>query len=108
MAKLPRFLIAQNEQTDPNSQYVVHTQEPAFIAKIVRTNSLELLDLQKKFPITVNGVKYDSIGTQTRVGDQLWAAFVIEFFQDPDMEAEAQGSGGLMSRLGDWMHNYIK
>lgn len=107
MAKLPKFLVAQNEQTAPGEVFVLHTQEPAFVAKIVQTNAIELLELQKKFPITVKGIKYDSIGTQTRVKDQLWAAFVIEFFQEPDIDAEAQGTGGLMSRLGDWLHNYI-
>ena len=111
MKKLPKFLICKNEPAEPNGLFVLHTQKPLFLARAIKTDSLNLLELQKQNSCTVRGVQYN-IGVQTRVNEQLWALFVIRFFNieetSPEIDIEAVGSGGLMSRLGDWFHSYIK
>jgi hypothetical protein len=95
--KPPKFLICRNKLAT-DKVFVLHTQEPKFLAEIRKTNAMELLELQKEFPI----------GVQTRVDKQLWVALVLEFYDQPEVDTQATGSGGLMSRLGDWLHTYIK
>ena len=110
MSKLPKFLIAKNELASLASDdiFIVHTQEPKFIAKVVKTNAVELLELQQKTFVNYKGKNYN-IGAQTMVKGQLYAIFVVEFLSEPDLsEIDKTGSGGLMSRMGDWFHNYIK
>lgn len=41
---VPKFLIAKNEAASPGAAYIVHTQEPSFIAEIKRFDSLEKRD----------------------------------------------------------------
>lgn len=107
MSKLPKFLIAKNEMASVDT-FVVHTQEPKFIAKVVKTNVVELLELQEKTFVNYKGKNYN-IGSQTMVNGQLYAIFVVEFWSEPDLsEIDKTGSGGLMSRMGDWFHNYMK
>lgn len=40
---VPKFVLAQNEAAKPGATYVVHTQEPSFIAEILRFSSNEEL-----------------------------------------------------------------
>ncbi|RAJ10559.1 hypothetical protein LX64_00163 [Chitinophaga skermanii] len=35
MAQLPKFMIADDPVTDPDNEYIFHTQEPRFFAKRV-------------------------------------------------------------------------
>lgn len=35
MAKLPKFMIADDPVTDPDNEYIIHTEQPRFVAKRV-------------------------------------------------------------------------
>jgi len=107
--KLPKFLTTHNPLLGNNTIYVIHTQSPAFIAEALLVDSVQLLSLQKEKFFTFNNKKY-SLGTQTRVNGQLWALFVVRFFDDPENHVSSReiGSGGLMPRMGDWFHAYMK
>jgi hypothetical protein len=106
--KLPKFLVCKNPMAEPDGLYILHTRPPQFIAKAIKTDSLTLLELQKSTFCTINEVQYN-IGVQTRVNGQLWALFVLEFYcNEVEINPNEIGSGGLMSRLGDWFHAYIK
>ena len=95
--KLPKFLIAANEQAMPETLFILHTREPKFLAKVIPTDALELLAIQKYYPF----------GVQTRFNGQLFAIVVLEFYDDAEIDEKATGSGGLMSRMGDWFYNYL-
>lgn len=72
-------MLAENPMAEPDGEYVVHTQQPRFIAKRVYgnpTTDFEIVD------------DIDNIG---------------EFFKnDPSKAAK------LMSRMGDWYVAYLK
>lgn len=100
-------MVCKNQLAEPEGIFVLHTRTPKFIARAVKTDSLTLLELQKQHNCIVNGITYN-IGAQTRVNDQLWALFVIDLYDSIDIDLNAIGSGGLMSRMGDWFHAYLK
>lgn len=78
MAKYPRFMIAENPMAEYGAEYVLHTQEPRFLAKRVYDNPLSDFEIV---------MEIDNIG---------------EYFKG-DVSKEAK----LMSRLGDWWVTYI-
>ena len=41
---VPKFLIARNEAASPDSTYIVHTQEPAFIAELKKFSDISERD----------------------------------------------------------------
>lgn len=41
---VPKFLIAKNEAASPDATYIVHTQEPAFIAEIKKFSDINERD----------------------------------------------------------------
>lgn len=109
--KLPKFLICNNQMVNTDL-YILHTQKPRFLAKVIPTNQLELLDLQKQISVKVGELNY-FIGCQTRYNNQLYYIGVVEFYYDdkielPEIDVNAIGSGGLMSRMGDWFYSYLK
>jgi len=105
--KLPLFLISVNPMVDPDTIYVLHTRHPRFIAKVIPTTPTELLHLQKSIPVKINGQDY-FIGTQTTFNNQLFAIVVLDFYDTPEIDTDAVGTGVLMSRLGDWFYSYLK
>ena len=78
MAKFPRFMIAENPMAEYGQEYVYHTQQPRFLAKITE-------DSLSQFEIV------DDIDNM-----------LLFFNNDPGKVA------GLMRRLGDWWVSYIK
>lgn len=41
---VPKFLIAKNEAASPGAAYIVHTQEPAFVAEIKKFSNIDERD----------------------------------------------------------------
>lgn len=76
---LPRFMVAENPMAEPDVEYVIHTQEPRFIAKRV----------------------YDNPGTDFEIVVEIDNMNV--FFK-----GDALKMAGLMRRLGDWWVAYLK
>jgi hypothetical protein len=107
MKKFPAFLLAQNKKACPDKLYIIHTRKPRFIAQAIATDLFNLEQVQKEHLVNINDVDY-SIGAQTRVDGQLWALVVLEFYDNIDVDITSIGSGGLMSRMGDWFHAQIK
>lgn len=108
MKKMPKFLLCHNVKAAPASVWVLHTQSPRFIAEVLPTNHLELLELQKSEGFVYKSERFN-MGAQTQVDGQLYAIIVREIFDDLDIEiVDGIGSGGIMSRMGDWFHSYMK
>jgi hypothetical protein len=42
---VPKFVIAKNEAASPGAAYVVHTQEPSFIAEVKHFHSIDDRDI---------------------------------------------------------------
>lgn len=75
---LPRFLIAENPMAESDVEYVIHTQEPRFIAKRV----------------------YENPGTDFEIVQEI--DDMNTFFK-----GDLQKMASLMRRLGDWWVAYI-
>lgn len=95
--KLPKFLICSNPMVD-NSLFILHSQKPKFIAQVIPTNHVELLDIQKIY----------DYGCQTKFNNQLFAIVIIEWLDTAYLQERQTVAGGLMSRMGDWFFNYLK
>lgn len=104
--KLPKFLICKNELLDETT-YILHTRQPAFLAKVIPTNEIEMLDVQRQISVQVGELNY-FIGAKTRVNGQLYWLAVVKFYEIPEIDINAIGTGGLMSRMGDWFFSYLK
>lgn len=79
MANHPRFMICMNEMAEPDSEYILHTQEPRFLAKRVHDNPTTDFEII---------IEFDSIA---------------KFFNNDPMKLAK-----LMSRMGDWYVTYLK
>lgn len=69
MNKLPKFLVAQNEQVS-NEVYVIHTQTPRFIAKVEGNDINIVLEIDS---IILNSVEL--AGIMRRMGD-WWYSYL--------------------------------
>lgn len=107
--KLPKFIATHNPMIGNQTIYIVHTQSPAFIAEAEPSTVVDFVSKPHPKFVEFNG-KRISMGAQTTVNDVFYVITVRLFFEDPfpHMDETAQGSGGLMSRMGDWFHAYMK
>lgn len=107
--KLPKFIATHNPMIGNDIIYIVHTQTPAFIAEAQPSSVVNFVN-SPHLKFTVFNGKKISVGAQTTVNDVFYVITVRVFFEDPfpHMDEKAQGSGGLMSRMGDWFHAYMK
>ncbi|GEP89495.1 hypothetical protein SAMN05660909_00601 [Chitinophaga terrae (ex Kim and Jung 2007)] len=79
MAQLPKFMIADDPVTDPENEYIFHTEKPRFFAKRVE-------DDEENAHIDIV-YELDSVD---------------EFFKNsPDKKIE------LLEELGDWYYSYL-
>lgn len=79
MADFPRFMIAENPMAEPDAEYVLHTQQPRFLAKRVHQNPTTDFDIVMEI-------------------DDM-----AKFFNN-----DVSKIAGLMRRLGDWYVAFIK
>lgn len=96
MSDLPKFILSYDR--DYACEYIIHTQKPAFIAKVYpKSGQLETVnDLIHKYPI----------GTRTnRINGTYYLIPVIRFFEESD---DPERIPKLMSRMGDWYYSVIK
>ena len=76
---IPRFMVAENPMAEKDVEYIIHTQEPRFIARKVDDNPITNFEIVDEI---------DNIG---------------EFFKYNELKIS-----GLMRRLGDWWVSYTK
>ena len=86
MSKLPKFMLASNPMASPNSMFILHARKPFFLAEVL-TN----IDDDINIRFTVNGVKY--------------GLKIAENFNNSN---KLEIPEGLLNRLFDWVHAYIK
>ena len=98
MKQLPKFLIAHNVAANPDGLYLIHTQEPRFIALVIpQAGEIKTIDkIMHEFPV----------GSRTnRLPSGEWFIVgVIEFYDTPDEDKLPK----LMSRTGEWLFNHMK
>lgn len=103
MKTLPKFLIAHNQAANPSGLYVVHTQNPAFIAQAIPCSGdiIRIGDIMDKYPIAARTNPIDGI---------YYLIPVIHWFNDlPEATQEdADRTAKLMSRMGDWFYSQLK
>ena len=96
MKEIPRFIIAYDRAQ--KIEYIIHTHEPAFIAKVIPSSGdIETVaDLAFKYPY----------GARTnRLNGTFYIIPVIKFFNVPvDLDSIPK----LMSRMGDWYYSVAK
>jgi hypothetical protein len=91
MKNLPKFLICRNEAAKPGVTYILHTQEPSFVAIIHKFPSLEAIE---EFKQNVGHINY------TYLPDYLLGVEVTHFFTEfTQMPKKFEG---LLRRILDW------
>lgn len=101
-------MICHNHKAAPESLWVLHTQSPRFLAEVIPTNHVELLELQQSEFVDYQGRRF-RLGAQTTVDGQMFALIVRLIMDSVPIEVvDSVGTGGLMSRMGDWFHAYMK
>lgn len=98
MKQLPKFLIAHNVQANPDGLYLIHTQEPRFIAVVIPQSG----DI-----ITIDKIVHEyQIGARTNrlPSGEYYVIGVVDFIDNPNQDELPK----LMNRTGDWLFNYIK
>lgn len=96
MKELPRFIIAYDRQQ--KIEYIIHTQEPAFIAKVIPNSG----DIET---VAYLAFKYPFATLTNRLNGTFYIIHVIKFFNVP---ADLDSIPKLMSRMGDWYYSVIK
>jgi hypothetical protein len=94
--ELPKFILSYDR--DYACEYIIHTQKPAFIAKVHPKSGQLMLtnELIHKYPI----------GTRTnRINGIYYLIPVIRFFEEPEDHEQIPK---IMSRMGDWYYSLIK
>lgn len=95
---LPKFIVGHNVAVNPDSLYLIHTQEPRFIADII--------------PITGDIIQINEIIDRYQIGARTNRLPSGEYFivgvqmmiDNPNQDELPK----LMSRTGDWLFNYMK
>ena len=102
--KIPRFMIGVNVMADQEGLYVVHTQEPQFVAKCFACDGpvIRLGEILDKFPY---GCRVNTFGN-----GRYYIIVVVKWLGDePEATQEsADRTAKLMSRMGDWFYSYYK
>lgn len=104
MAKFPKFLECINPNGDPDDLWVLHTQSPRFLARLlISDNEVEIMDFQRVF---------SAIG-KTDYKDHSAVIGVVEFWDDPynsnkTKQDQADSIAKLMRRCADWYHLTLK
>lgn len=80
MAQLPKFMIADDPITDPDNEYIFHTEKPRFFAKRVEEDE---------------ETAYIDIVEELDNVDEF-------FHNDPDKKQE------LLEQLEDWYYSYME
>ncbi len=96
MSDLPKFILSYDR--DKQSEYIIHTQEPPFIAQVFPENG-------QVQPVNMIAKKYP-LGTRTnRINGTYYLIPVIRLFEEPKDQEQLPK---LMSRMGDWYYSVIK
>lgn len=94
--KTPKFLIAENPLIDDGRVFIIHARDPFIFAEVFHFNldqEKEWMDCKRKF----------SVGSSVDYPGELICIGAIFIATD-----SAEGLAGLMSRMGDWYHAYLK
>lgn len=107
--KPPKFLICKNELVKPVQTFLLHTQNPRFLAEICTFESKEMA---LKWRSNLSEQAPHILGGETLVNGLVIVFYIVEFIDVPDPSDLPQPgrviSGGLLSRTGDWLHAYFK
>lgn len=104
MAKYPKFLECINPNGDPDDLWILHTQHPRFIGKLlISDDEVEIMNFQRQFT---------AVG-KTDYKDLSAVIGVIEFWDSPydntkTLQEQADNVAKLMRRCADWYHSTLK
>lgn len=85
MKKPPKFLLCRNEMAAPGRVWVLHTQNPKFMAEI---RDYDPRDESNDVHVFVHG--------------QSFTLSIVEMCDDVEIKEP------LIDRLRDWVHSYVK
>ncbi len=83
MANYPRFIIAENPMAEPDAEYILHTQQPRFLAKRVHDNpttDFEIVDDIDNMAVFFKNDSTKVAGLMRRLGD--WYVAFINWEED--------------------------
>lgn len=90
MAKLPKFMIADDPVTDPDNEYIFHTEQPRFFAKRVEEDEDNAyIDIVAEID-NVEEFYKDAPGKKQELLDQLeeWYYSYLEWLEEDEFEDE--------------------
>lgn len=93
---LPKFILSYDR--DYACEYIIHTQKPAFIAKVYPKSG-------QIMPVNELVHKYLYGARTNRINGKYYLIPVIKFFDNIEDENKLPK---LMSRMGDWYYSVIK
>ena len=88
--KPPKFLIAHNEAAQPGAAFIVHTQDPSFVAQILTFSNEEEMQL------------FEAQHECIRVNDQV-LVHVQEYLKSEDFRRIEW----LKKKVKHWMNDYV-
>lgn len=99
MKQLPKFLIAHNVASAPDTLYLVHTQTPMFIGIVFPfAGEIKIVpEILKEYNIEA-GCRTNRLPT-----GEYYIMAVVKWIEKPDMKQVPK----LMRRTGDWLFNYM-
>ena len=103
MDKTSKFLIAENPIVNDGRVFIVHFRDPVIIAEahhFEMDQEKDYMNLKSQFDI---GATVDYPGELIFVGAVFLAPLPWK-----DSQEKADNLAKIMSRMGDWYHNYLK
>lgn len=97
MKTLPKFLIAHNVTADSDAIYVVHTQNPRFIGKVLPISG-DMIQIDK----IMQQYKFEAGCRTNRLPTGEFYIMGVVMWIDKGIDNEFPK---LMSRTGDWLFN---
>lgn len=101
--KSAKFLIADNPLVNDGRTFIVHMREPVIIAEVFHFDldqESEWMECKSHF---TTGVSVEYPGELIFLGVVFMAPLP---WADPQVQADNLAK--IMSRMGDWYHNYLK
>ena len=90
MAKLPKFMIADDPVTDPDNEYIFHTEQPRFFAKRVEEDANNAyIDIVFEIDIVDEFFKKDPAKKEALLDElEEWYYSYMEWLEEDDEDDE--------------------